>query len=236
MLRGQPFTIFSLKDISHEKRREALERTFFHDILNTAGNILNASELMREDDDIEDRDYFLDLIYRGSEQLVDEIKSQRQLLAAEMGSLEITKQAVDPLSVIERIVAIFEKSDMATGKRITINPTVGRPTILTDTTIFGRIISNLLKSALEASFPGSGVSLTCQTHHNGWQVAVHNVTEMPRAVQLQIFQRSFSTKGLGRGIGTYSIKLFAEQYLGGKVSFESSPELGTTFYLWLPLV
>ena len=63
---------------------------------------------------------------------------------------------------------------------------------------------------------------------------VHNPEVMPKEVQLQVFQRSFSTKGeAGRGIGTYSMKLFGERYLGGKVAFVSSSSEGTTFRLAL---
>mgnify|MGYP006293419399 CR=1 len=40
-----------------------------------------------------------------------------------------------------------------------------------------------------------------------------------------LFKRSFSTKGVGRGIGTYSMKLFGEKYLKGKVDFKNSPFL-----------
>lgn len=60
---------------------------------------------------------------------------------------------------------------------------------------------------------------------------------MPEQVRLQVFQRSFSTKGEpGRGIGTYSIKLFGETYLGGRVSFSSQEPEGTTFTLVVPKV
>jgi len=62
---------------------------------------------------------------------------------------------------------------------------------------------------------------------------VHNSTHMPEETQSQIFKRSFSTKGKSRGLGTYSIRLLSEEYLGGKVWFESTPEKGTTFYLKL---
>jgi sensor histidine kinase regulating citrate/malate metabolism len=58
---------------------------------------------------------------------------------------------------------------------------------------------------------------------------------MPEKVKLQIFNRSFSTKGIGRGIGTYSIKLITEGYLKGIVDFESAEERGTTFTIQLPL-
>jgi len=64
---------------------------------------------------------------------------------------------------------------------------------------------------------------------------VNNPNFMPREVQLQVFQRSFSTKGAGRGLGTYSIKLLTERYLKGMVSFSTSPETGTTFQAWYPM-
>jgi Histidine kinase-, DNA gyrase B-, and HSP90-like ATPase len=57
---------------------------------------------------------------------------------------------------------------------------------------------------------------------------------MPEAVQLQMFQRSFSTrKGRGRGIGSYSVKLLIEKYLHGKVWFVSREPEGTTFFVAL---
>ncbi len=58
---------------------------------------------------------------------------------------------------------------------------------------------------------------------------------MPEAVRQQVFQRSFSTKGgKGRGIGTYSARLLAERYLGGRLTFSSTADAGTSFVLELP--
>lgn len=57
---------------------------------------------------------------------------------------------------------------------------------------------------------------------------------MLHEVQAQVFQRSFSTKGNDRGLGTYSMKLFGENYLKGKVYFQSDADKGTTFFLALP--
>ncbi|MGO9255131.1 MAG: hypothetical protein ACLQU1_02335 [Bryobacteraceae bacterium] len=58
---------------------------------------------------------------------------------------------------------------------------------------------------------------------------------MPAKVRLQVFQRSFSTKGMGRGLGTYSIKFLTERYLQGQVSFGSVEGEGTTFMACYPL-
>jgi signal transduction histidine kinase len=57
---------------------------------------------------------------------------------------------------------------------------------------------------------------------------------MPSSVQRQVFNRSFSTKGAGRGLGTYSVKLLTERYLKGKAGFTSSEADGTTFFVILP--
>lgn len=64
--------------------------------------------------------------------------------------------------------------------------------------------------------------------------SVHNDTVMTESVKLQVFQRSFSPKGKGRGIGTYSIKYFTENYLHGKVSFTSKEGEGTAFLIEIP--
>ena len=45
---GKNYALLTIENISHEKRRHALERVFFHDILNTAGNILGISQLLQE--------------------------------------------------------------------------------------------------------------------------------------------------------------------------------------------
>jgi len=65
-------------------------------------------------------------------------------------------------------------------------------------------------------------------------VTVHNAAVMPMAVQRQLFMRSFSTKGAGRGLGTYSIRLISEKYLRGRVSFTSNADEGTTFTVRYP--
>jgi len=64
---------------------------------------------------------------------------------------------------------------------------------------------------------------------------VHNPGVIPEDVQLQIFQRSFSTKSKDRGLGTYSMMLLTKRYLKGHLSFISSAEKGTIFRAYYPL-
>ena len=106
--------------------------------------------------------------------------------------------------------------------------------IWTDEVLLGRVIGNLIKNALEASASGQTVTVAFENKRQPL-FAIHNPSVMPEAVQLQMFQRSFSTRrGRGRGIGSYSVKLLTEKYLKGKVWFVSRETEGTTFFVALP--
>jgi signal transduction histidine kinase len=68
--------------------------------------------------------------------------------------------------------------------------------------------------------------------------AVYRVTNeavISEEIRAQLFHRSFSTKGRGRGIGTYAARLFVEDFLGGRIDVSSGPGAGTTFSVALPL-
>jgi sensor histidine kinase regulating citrate/malate metabolism len=107
--------------------------------------------------------------------------------------------------------------------------------VVTDVQLLARVLGNMLKNALEASGPGDTVTLRCFEENDEVVFSVHNAAVMPREVQLQVFHRSFSTKGgPGRGIGTHSMKLLGERYLRGKVDFTSEHPYGTTFRIAIP--
>ena len=91
------------------------------------------------------------------------------------------------------------------------------------------------KNALEAVGSGAKVSISAYEYGENIRFVVANDGVMPKHIQLQIFNRSFSTKAKkGRGIGTYSVKLLIENYLKGKVSFISNQEEQTKFIIEVP--
>ena len=220
-------TIFALMDISDEKRRKALERIFFHDILNTASGIKGFAELLKEADPNEAKQD-QEIIFSLSRMIVDEINSQRTLTAAENNELTITPVSVHSLDLLKEIVDLYKHHDVAMDRNIQIDLKAQDVELKTDRVLLQRVVGNMTKNALEACKPGETVTVGCVAQEKQVEFRVHNPNEMPREVQLQIFQRSFSTKGAGRGLGTYSIKLLSERYLKGSVSFTSGPD-GTVF-------
>lgn len=230
---GKQYSILALTDISDEKRRQALERIFFHDILNTAGGLYGIAQLLNETND--NIDEFKEIIYSLSERLIDEINSQKILLSAEKDELVVNLDSVSTKKILEEIVAIYSKNYQMTNKNIEIDSTTVDLQIITDKTLLRRVLLNMLKNAVEATPKNGTVTVGCTELTNEVEFWVHNPTFIPREIQLQIFKRSFSTKGQGRGLGTYSMKLLSERYLKGRVSFSSSEDFGTVFTARYPL-
>lgn len=233
-IKGGSFIIFVAGDISHEKRRKALERIFFHDLLNTVGGLQGYAHVLREAEP-QEREELLDTITQLADQAVEEIKAQRELVAAETNDLGVHTAPVRCRELIGEVVGAFHTHEAARGKTIKIAPQCANPTMTSDPALLRRVLGNMVKNALEASHPGQIVTIGCTCREPGVEFQVHNETAMPRNVQLQIFQRSFSTKGNGRGLGTYSMKLLSEHYLHGQVAFVSTPAQGTTFTARYPL-
>jgi signal transduction histidine kinase len=231
---GRPYTVFVAADLSDEKRRQALERIFFHDVLNTAGGVYGLSALLVEEDDLEEVPEIAEMVYRSSERLIDEIQAQRQLNAAERGDLQVSLSNTTTMTLMREVAESYAGHPIAEGRQIAVDQNVQDIPLTTDPVLARRVLGNMVKNALEATERGGTVGMTSAKRETSVVLSVHNPVYMPRSVQLQVFKRSFSTKGAGRGIGTFSIKLLGEKYLGGSVWFSSSEEQGTTFFLMLP--
>jgi signal transduction histidine kinase len=234
LLDHQRFTVFAVQDISREKRRRALERTFFHDVLNTAGLLQGYTELLDHAAPTE-IPWLRERISHLSERLVEEIRSQRAVTAAEDNELVAMPEPLDSATLLQEIARIYEWNAVNWKIELVIHDNVQSVNFCSDMVLLKRVIGNMVKNALEASQTGDTVTLMAAAMGEHVVFSVHNPAVMPRNVQLQLFERSFSTKGRGRGLGTYSMKLLTEQYLNGELWFTSAPNAGTTFYARYPL-
>lgn len=230
---GERFTVLTLLDVSDEKRREALERIFFHDILNTAGGLRGASSLFAVSAGAE-REEMAGVVEHLSDLLIGEIEGQRELMAMERGTLELELKDVSVRELIAEVAETLRHHDVAADRDVRLASCPDGLRLRTDPRLLRRVLGNMTKNALEACPAGGAVTMTCAEDGDRVVFSVHNPTEMPEAVKLQVFQRSFSTKGAGRGLGTYSMKLITERYLHGRVRFESAAGAGTTFVAEYP--
>ncbi len=235
-IEDQHFTVLSVEDISADKRRQAMERIFFHDVLNTAIGMEGLAGLLAEAQSANPEFQSLaKLICFSAGQLTDEINAQRTLSAAERSDLAASPQRVELKSFLEQIAQCYAPHDTARERSIRVLAQAELPAVETDPSLLRRVVLNLLKNALEASKKGETVTFSVSSERHSVHIRAHNPAVMSDEVKAQIFSRSFSTRGPGRGFGTYSVKLLTERYLSGQVSFESAAPAGTTFTVTLPL-
>ena len=232
-LGNQSYVLLVIRDVSAEKRRSMLERLFFHDVLNSAGTIRGFAEVL-ESLPPDRQKKAVQGILRSVDHLIDEIKNQRDLTKAENGEIELRTTTCDLVCLWEETIDRFSIGPFGHIRIVRELPRF--LPLKTDEGLLRRVLDNLLKNALEATADQGPVRISAFRRGDRIVSSVQNRGVMDTSVQLQVFQRSFSTKGPGRGLGTYSIRLLTERYLQGRVWFSSSAAEGTTFHLELPKV
>lgn len=234
---GKSFYSLVIEDIAQSKRLEVFQQLFFHDILNTIGCIKGYVDIIQYSTPSyspgqqvgDSESYILHHLASLCEQLNNEVTAHRELLSAENGELVVQREHVRTMDILHALAVHYQKLEIGQDHLIVILPSCNRM-LVTDRLLLMRIMGNMLKNAIEASPPKSRITLQC-TEENGQVVfLVNNPGVIPEEIWYQIFKRSFSTKqSVERGIGTYSMRLLGEQYLGGQVDFTSQEDTGTTF-------
>jgi K+-sensing histidine kinase KdpD len=235
ILAKREFYLLSLQDISYERRLATLEKIFFHDLLNIASGLNGLLTIIKDGIDPEETDELINKSEEASRNIIEEINLFRQLRAAEDGDIQVRTEAINSVEFLVSATALINSHEVGINKHILIDDNAFDIVFRTDKILLQRIIINMLKNALEAT-PYEGKVLTgIENRKEKIRFWVKNEGVIPLDIQMQIFNRSFSTKGKGRGLGTYSIRLLAENYLTGKTGFTSNAKGGTIFYVDLPL-
>ncbi len=227
---GEKFIFCVLEDISEKKRRQMLESIFLHDILNTAAILGGLSETHKELPD----EQVQKMLSEVAENINDEVQSYRLISSAENQLLKPNFTLIDISDIVSEVISALQNMHKFKYRQIELDASAGN--IVTERTLLRRVLMNMIKNALEASNKSDVVRVSADYDKKKGkaQVSVQNPQVIPKNDQLKLFQKSFSTKGRGRGWGTYSIKILTEKYLQGEVKFVSDKERGTVFTIIIP--
>jgi signal transduction histidine kinase len=233
---GETLTFVAMQDIAEEKRRVFLERSFLHDLINTATALREFLCLYRATDPAapEGAEY-LDAASVLAERVLEEILAHQLLTAAESNQLTPHLKPLQAMKLLRRMHFSFNRPEMLNGRLLVIAPESVEVGFISDEVLVSRVLGNMIKNALEASPPEAIITMGCRREDAMATFWVHNETAIPEHVRLQLFYRNFSTKGPGRGLGTYSMKYFTEKYLKGRIAFTTDANEGTTFTASYPL-
>lgn len=227
---GSVYTVVLLVDKTDKHREFMMERIFLHDILNLSGAMSGIFGCMESSAD--------DMVgvARGiSDQLMNEIVAQRDFIYARNGVLKPKTALMKASGITDFVVGSLTPlvKDMW-GVELRVRSALAGEMLLTDKTLVNRVIYNMVKNACEAN-RGGVVTVGAVARQGRVVFSVHNDAVMPPEVKSRVFIFGSSTKGVGRGLGTYSMKLIGENYLGGHVTFRSEEGFGTEFQFELPV-
>ncbi|MGL4293736.1 MAG: ATP-binding protein [Bacteroidales bacterium] len=233
MLENSRFVSISSIDITDIKRNQLMESVFFHDLINLSGSLSGYLDIIRDFEPAELSTH-IPLIKNIADQLLDDIVSQRQIARAEQNRLEADISELSIKFFTKELIEMTGFHPSFQSRNLVIDYGTTDFCFNSDSRLLARVLINMLKNANEATAKGNTVSLKITKENDCVVFAVHNKEYISSEIQENIFSFGFSTKGSGRGIGTYGMRLLGENLLSGKLSFTSNEEQGTTFFLKIP--
>ena len=230
---GNRWILFYAQDITQEQFWLNMDRIFFHDVNNTLTALYGNVQLL-ELGSPENTQVFG--IKKTVERLISEIDVQRDLSCHRSAATYVPIKSPVMLSQIRT-----ELDDLFSGHKAAANKEIHAQwpdedlALTTDSFLVSRVLGNMVINALEATPKNGLIRITAEISSTAVTWEVWNQGKIPGPAQKRIFQRHFSSKkGTGRGLGTYSMKLFGETYLKGEVCFSSTETRGTVFRFTLP--
>lgn len=109
--------------------------------------------------------------------------------------------------------------------------------VFADPTQLMRVINNLVKNALQAIPDDRAGRVTIQLQQQGENVLLSvtdNGSGIPESLREKVFFPNFTTKNSGMGLGLAMSRSIVNA-AGGRIRFETEENVGTTFYVELPV-
>jgi putative PEP-CTERM system histidine kinase len=163
-------------------------------------------------------------------------------------TVEKMKRMMDRLAVLSRPLEVerarTDLNEVAQGALSGLNGALGSkvavdfgkiPAVAIDPVQIGKVVTNLLLNAAEASGGGGDIRLFT-SEANGWivlTVSDDGCGMSPEFIEERLFKPFSTTKSGGFGIGLYQVKGIVEAH-GGKIEVESGVGRGSSFRVLLP--
>jgi PAS domain S-box-containing protein len=183
----------------------------------------------------------LDAAYKNSERLTVLINDILDIEKIGSGTMKfaIERHALGPL--LEQSIQINAIYAQTLGVSFNLAPIPRDISVQVDGGRFLQVMTNLLSNAAKFSAAGGHVDLSLALHGRKAQIAVRDYgAGIPQEFQGRVFQKfsqadssATRTKG-GTGLGLAISKAIAEG-MGGALTFETQPNVGTTFFFEVPL-
>lgn len=225
--------LFSMVEIGHEKTLENVTSVFFQEILARVGGAKGVAGMLERTAG-EEAQGEVGLLQYGLDSIRRLVQSQKDFFDVEHGRYLPVTERIEARGLLAEVVRSVERLDVAENRDIRLVQARPGLAFTSDARLLSNALAQLLVNALEAVPPLGRVAIACEERDGQVVFTVSNPGALAEAERMQMFKRSFTTKGPGRGLGAYMAKVSVENCLGGGVDFTSSEEGGTVFFVRLP--
>ncbi len=201
-----------------------------HDIRNPLAVIKSNAEMGALSGDREKQQNYFKKIITTSDKM-NEMLNRFMLLVR---SPSETRERLDLHKLLDELSTLM--GTLAAKKEIGLvcDSAPNLPQVEGDRVGLSQALMNILNNAIEATPPGGRVTLSACELQNSVEISIADTGGgIPEDQQEKIFERFFTTKGKGTGIGLALAHSVITKH-GGKIWLNSMPGQGTTFYVKLP--
>ena len=169
--------------------------------------------------------------------LVEQINHLNQIAGEFSQFANIGNPKKEVFELNDELKLVLQLHSMADNVTIFFNPIQVSCKIEADKTQINRLFNNLILNAIQAQQQKSNSTIRIDEEINATTILVKikdNGTGIPYEKQSKIFTPNFTTKTSGTGLGLAMCKGIVEQN-NGKIWFETKENIGTIFFVELPL-
>ena len=186
---------------------------------------------------------FLKEVYSSSQRMIALINAFLDVSRIEIGTFSGDPK---PVSINEASQDILKEIRPMLEKRkqhVSENYDPKIPVIFTDIKMIHAIFQNLVSNAVKYTKEGGEIGVKTSLSADGKDVIIEvsdNGIGIPNDQKHQVFEKFFRTEVAreidtdGTGLGLYLLKLITDK-VGGKITFNSELNKGTTFFITLPI-
>ncbi|OUP08237.1 ATP-binding protein [Collinsella sp. An2] len=233
------------------KRKEIFFSNISHDMRTPLNAIIGLTRLLREHmDEPQEAERYLSLVEDAGEQLSGLVGDVLDISHSEhVASGVLHVETTDLAEVIERAVAPFRDRAQAENKQIDVSIETAHTVVKADARRLRQVLNNLISNALKYSYAGARVTIRLDAEERdesdtrrtrGYRIIVADtgigMSEefLPHLFEPYAREEVFAPRGItGTGLGMPIVKNLVEQ-MGGTIDVESTPDVGTTYYLNIP--
>jgi signal transduction histidine kinase/DNA-binding NarL/FixJ family response regulator len=228
--------ILELQKVNYELERFVYHAS--HDLKSPLKSIQGLVEAARESQDLEESLGFLDMFEHCANKL--ELLVNDLLLLARMNKIEENISDFKIEEELDSILGLLQHSDSFKNVRID-RSIVQKRALYSDTVRLRIILNNLISNSIKYRKPEPSDTLIRISFVVEQDKTLIEISDNGQGIEERHLPRIFdmfyraSKHHDGSGLGLYIVKSMMDQ-MGGKINVQSSPNVGTTFFLELPMV